>query len=180
MISYVLWLCHHLTGTTATLKDYQHKSVLLEVISLDDSSSVSRYTCYCFSFNNNNLSMRFCTMMWIEIGGTTYKLGGFVIVASDLFPEFAHIVDIVVTDKLKCFFICERYDTLLFNKHYHSYEVEKYVPNELITIQQSDLIDFHVHTFHSVSNTKFMSQIPYCLIYNLHMTCCTYIIEMQM
>lgn len=41
--------------------------------------------------------MLFRSVTWIEIGGTTYKLGGFVIVASDLFPEFAHIVDIVVS-----------------------------------------------------------------------------------
>ena len=37
---------HMHVGTTTTLKDYQHKPVLLEVISLDDSLSVSRYACY--------------------------------------------------------------------------------------------------------------------------------------
>ena len=61
-------------------------------------------------------------------------MGGFVIFASDLFPEFAHVVDIVITDGFKCFFICERYDTI---EHYHSFEVEKSVPCELFA---SDLI----------------------------------------
>ena len=155
-------------GTTITLKDYQHKPVLLEVVSLDDSSSVSRYAYYHCCIITILFSLTFCSMTWIEIGGTTYKLGGFVVIASDLFPEFAHIVDIIVTDKFKCFFICERYDTLVFNKQYHSYEVHKCAPCELIAIQQCDLIDFHVHTLNSISSSKFI-----CPKYHIVYLCTT-------
>ena len=88
-----------------TLKDYQHNSVLCEVISLDGLSTVPRYVHVSSNKVYINFVHIYCSMTWIEIGGTTYKLGGLVIVAVGLLPEFAQIVDIVVTDKSKCFFV---------------------------------------------------------------------------
>ena len=117
-------------------QSHQHKPVLLEVVSLDDSSSVCKLIAviqHCRTF---------CSMTWIEIGGTTYKVGGFVI------RSFSRIY---IVD-LKCFF----WDmTLVFNKHYHSYEVRKCVPCELIGIEQCD-IDFHVHSLHLISSINFI------------------------
>ena len=43
------------------------------------------------------------------MGGTHYKVGAFVVVDSSLLPEFACIVDIVVTEGFDCVFVCEKY-----------------------------------------------------------------------
>ena len=103
-----------------------------------------------------------CSAAWIEIGGTTYKKGVFVVTASDILPRFSQIVDIVVLKEEKCFFICEPYETLGFYNHYHAYEVIKSSAPELNAIQQCDLADFYPLSFHSVSNSSYI-----CMKYHI-------------
>ena len=111
------------------LHDYPHKSELLNISSLDDLSIVSRsvHLNWCFIlilFLENNAA-------WIELGGTLYKRGVFVVTSSELLPQFSQIVDIVVTERSQCFFICEEYETICFCKHYHAYELSESNPREL-------------------------------------------------
>ena len=95
-------------------------------------------------------------MAWVELGGTTYKRGAFVVTGSELLPQFSKVVDIVVTARSQCFFICEQYETICFCKHYHAYEVFESNPRELNAIQQSSLVDFHPLLQHSVSNSFYI------------------------
>ena len=37
------------------------------------------------------------SVAWVELGGTIYKCGAFVVTSSELLPQFSQIVDIVVT-----------------------------------------------------------------------------------
>lgn len=99
---------------------------------------------------------------WIEINGTTYKTGVFVVTASDMLPLFSQIVDIVVLQEEKCYFICEAYETLGFYNHYHAYEITKSSALELNAIQQCDLVDFHPLSCHSVSNSFYI-----CMKYHI-------------
>lgn len=103
-----------------------------------------------------------CSAAWIEIGGTTYKNGIFVVTASDIVPQFSQIVDIVVLEQEKCFFICEPYETLGFYNHYHAYQVVKSRAPELNAIQQCDLVDFYPLSLHSVSNSSYI-----CMKYHI-------------
>ena len=90
------------------------------------------------------------------MGGTHYKVGAFVVVDSSLLPEFACIVDIVVTEGFDCVFVCEKYTSLCFNAHFHSYEVIKCSPSLICAVMQGDLIDFHTYSTHSISNVSFI------------------------
>ena len=95
------------------------------------------------------------SVAWVELGGTIYKCGAFVVTSSELLPQFSQIVDIVVTERSLCFFICKKYETICFCKHYHAYEM---VENNTCThvIQQSSLVDFHPLSRHSVSNSFYI------------------------
>ena len=88
---------------------------------------------------------------WVELGGTIYKCGAFVVTSAELLPQFSQIVDIAVT----VLFICKEYETICFCKHYYAYEI---VENNTCThvIQQSSLVDFHPLSRHSVSNSFYI------------------------
>ena len=86
------------------------------------------------------------SMPWIEIHGIIYKKQAFVVADCPLLPHFVCIVDIVLTGKLDCFFVCEDYHTVEFSSHYHSYEVIRVQPREIFALKQEDLVDYHALT----------------------------------
>lgn len=98
------------------------------------------------------------SVAWVELGGTMYKCGAFVVTSSELLPQFSQIVDIVVTERSQCVFIREEYETNCFCKHFHAYEIAENntCTHELHVIQQSSLVDFHPLSRHSVSNSFYI------------------------
>ena len=91
-------------------------------------STASSYTCRCkiTSPVEHGYPLFPCTSIgyfskimlssvaWVELGGTLYKCGVFVVTSSELLQQFSQIVDIVVTERSQCFFICEEYETICF------------------------------------------------------------------
>ena len=109
------------------------------------------------------------SVTWAEINGTLYKPGAFVVVQSDLMPQFGKIEDIVIIDTDNSFFVVSIYKTNVFNSHYHAYEVFSCKPSVYLLIRPNDLIDHHVLHLYNVLSHPHVSFIPlkYHIIENL-------------
>ena len=109
------------------------------------------------------------SVAWTEINGIRYKPGPFLVVQSDLMPQFGKIKDIVVVDTEECFFVISVYETEFFNSHYHAYEVSSYDQTSYLLIRPNNLIDHHVLHLYNVLSHQHVSFIPlkYHIIENI-------------
>ena len=99
-------------------------------------------------------------MPWVEIHGNTYKKHAFVVADCPFLPHFLCIIDIVVTNRLECYFVCEDYHTVVFSSHYHSYEVVQVQPQEIVAVKHNSLADYHALTGHRLFLTESLFICP--------------------
>ncbi len=58
-------------------------------------------------------------------------------------PIFGKIKDIIITPEKECLFILTPYESMTFNKHFHSYEVIACTDDSTLIYHQQELLDFH-------------------------------------
>ena len=113
-----------------------------------------------------NIAMAYlCSVSWIEISGTRYKIGSIIIHKSELIPGFTKIVDIVMINPTLSYFVCSEYETLYFSHHYHAYAVHEYSSNVQV-IQYSDFMDHNVFTTYNINDTLYIP-MKYHIIENI-------------
>lgn len=89
-----------------------------------------------------------------------------MVIDTDLLPIFGIVEDIVVDDLHCYFFVLQKFRTICFSPHYHSYEVNAHSPKAYYVCKPSDLFD------HSVLGQY---QVPNC--HSLHVPLKYYLVE---
>lgn len=101
---------------------------------------------------------------WVEINGTKCNPGNVIVLeASELFPTFGVISDIVSSDG-EFYFVCKLMFTICFSHHFNAYEVCS--TNDYIVCCQAELADHYVLSQYTVSD-KHLIPLKH------HLTCIT-------
>ena len=94
---------------------------------------------------------------WIEVKGTRYQRGCTILAAledSNIVPVFVTVKHIFIRDSGIIWFIGERYKTLYFNSHFHSYVVRTCSPSQLMHVSPGDLFYYWPVAVHKMTNTE--------------------------
>ncbi len=109
------------------------------------------------------------SVSWVEVGGTVYKPGAFVVLADNILPKFHFIIDIIVFNVQQFMFLCKPYTTNCIIPHFNSYEIYETESCPVLFCSYNNLLDYHpLSSFllPSYPNSKF---IP--IKYNYVETC---------
>ena len=99
-------------------------------------------------------------LSWVEIKGTTYKLGSVVVLSMNLVPTFGIIRDIFVFSTDMYYLLCEVFFTECFSHHFHAYQVCKQMPIDFLLCKQSELHDHTVLECYTVSSQPNSFYVP--------------------
>jgi hypothetical protein len=98
---------------------------------------------------------------WIKVHGNTYKPGHIVIIASNLLPTFGKITDILIYNTDDNYLVLQKFHTICFNQHYHSFEVLCTDPIEYFVCKPIDLVDPHPLSLYNVPGSPQFNFISY-------------------
>lgn len=104
---------------------------------------------------------------YAEINGTRYSSGNILLCTFfEDTPIFGKVVDIIVTDSSKCYFILNPYISTNFNKHFNSYEVEL-LKDDKVICQHRDFADYHLLSLSKSFDRTMYDKNFVCLKYHV-------------
>lgn len=91
------------------------------------------------------LSLFLCSVSRLDINSVVYKKRAIVVLAAeeDDLPVFGEIQHVVVVDVDNYYFVVLILDTICFQPHLHSYEVQHPSSPEYGVVKPNDLVDHH-------------------------------------
>ena len=82
----------------------------------------------------NPLLLEFYHCNWVEVNGTTYKTGCYLVTGLDenlVTPAFIRVLDILARNQGEdILFFGEKLSTISFNCHYHAWALERFEPKQ--------------------------------------------------